>query len=206
MSGVLRSPAGFHILSSLIPQPNSPDGCRADPARHSIKVQRDRFGAEPTRIARGWRDRSLRGATKFEDHARRRRRCLSARAATWAWYRRRHRPRFEQALAISRSRTVQPCATIGLAPVAGEERRQQAVTQERSARRPGKALRQRKSDEAFQEFVADARPRVIELRPTRAKASRSLHTPICWGRLRGSDRSYSRSSAARCRRERELNL
>ena len=171
VSGVLRSPAGFHILKLVDSRSrNSPTVVEQLRVRHIlIKVNEIVSESEAkARIDRA-RDRIASGGVKFEDQAKAiSEDASSAKGGDLGWLSPGDTvPDFEQAiLKLGINELSQPIRSpFGWHVVQVQERRQQDVTKERQRDQARQALRQRKSDEAFQEFVRQTRDRTfIELK------------------------------------------
>jgi len=167
VSGVLRSPAGFHILKLVDSRSrNSPTVVEQTRVRHIlIKVNEIVSESEGrTRIDRA-RDRIVSGGVKFEDQAKAiSEDASSAKGGDLGWISPGDTvPDFEQAMMkLKPGDLSQPVRTpFGWHLLQVQERRQQDVTQERQRDQARQALRQRKSDEAFQEFVRQTRDRAF---------------------------------------------
>jgi peptidyl-prolyl cis-trans isomerase SurA len=164
VSGVLRSPAGFHIVKVIESRNrNQPTVVDQSHARHIlIKVNEATSEAEAkTKIDR-MRERIV-GGSKFEDLARvNSEDASSAKGGDLGWISAGDTvPDFERAmdkLALNEvSASVR--TPFGWHLIQVLERRKQDVTQERRRDQARKALRERKSDEQFQEFVRTLRDR-----------------------------------------------
>jgi len=167
VSGVLRSPAGFHILKLVDSRSrNSPTVVEQTRVRHIlIKVNEIVSESEgKTRIDRA-RDRIVSGGVKFEDQAKAiSEDASSAKGGDLGWISPGDTvPDFEQAMMkLKPGDLSQPVRTpFGWHLLQVQERRQQDVTQERQRDQARQALRQRKSDEQFQEFVRQTRDRAF---------------------------------------------
>jgi len=167
VSGVLRSPAGFHILKLVDSRSrNSPTVVEQTRVRHIlIKVNEIVSESEgKTRIDRA-RDRIVSGGVKFEEQAKAiSEDASSAKGGDLGWISPGDTvPDFEQAMMkLKPGDLSQPVRTpFGWHLLQVQERRQQDVTQERQRDQARQALRQRKSDEQFQEFVRQTRDRAF---------------------------------------------
>jgi peptidyl-prolyl cis-trans isomerase SurA len=164
VSGVLRSAGGFHIVK-LVEQRsrNQPTVVEQTHARHIlIKVNETTSEADAkTRIDR-LRERLVAGAS-FEDLARANSEDpSSAKGGDLGWLSPGDTvPDFERALAkLAPNEISQPVRTpFGWHLIQVLERRQQDVTQERRRDQARQAIRQRKSDEQFDDFVRQLRDR-----------------------------------------------
>jgi peptidyl-prolyl cis-trans isomerase SurA len=163
-SGVLRSPAGFHIVKLVdLRDRNAPVVVEQARVRH-ILVRVGETVSETdakTRIDRV-KDRLDTGA-KFEDMARiNSEDPSSARGGELGWVSPGDTvPEFEQAFRrLALGEVSPPVRTpFGWHLIRVEERRTQDVTQDRQREQARLALRQRRSDELFQEFVRQTRDR-----------------------------------------------
>ena len=165
VSAVLRSAGGFHIVKLVDERNrNQPTVVDQTHARHIlIKVNETTSEAEAKAKIDRLHERIVGGA-KFEDLAR-----VNSEDASSAQGRRsrldlagRHRARFRacDGQARGRTRSRQPVRTpFGWHLIQVLERRKQDVTQERRREEARKAIRQRKSDEQFDEFVRQLRDR-----------------------------------------------
>lgn len=164
VSAVLRSPAGFHIVK-LVDQRSRNAAVVVEQSRvRHILVRVSETVAEADAKARVDRikDRLDTGA-KFEDMARiNSEDPSSARGGELGWVSPGDTvPEFEQALAkLAIGEVSQPVRSpFGWHLIRVEERRTQDVTQDRQRDQARFALRQRRSDELFQDFVRQTRDR-----------------------------------------------
>jgi peptidyl-prolyl cis-trans isomerase SurA len=164
ISGVLRSASGFHIVKLLETRSgNAPTVIEQTRLRHIlIKVNETTSSDEAKAKIDRIRERIELGA-KFEDQARANSEDASAaKGGDLGWV----SPGdtvadFEQAM--SRLQTGEISAAVrtpfGWHLIQVQERRTQDVTKEKRREQARQALRQRKSDEAFQEWVRQTRDR-----------------------------------------------
>ncbi|MCL4762504.1 MAG: peptidylprolyl isomerase [Burkholderiales bacterium] len=164
VSGVLRSPAGFHIVK-LVDQRdrNAPVVVDQARVRHIlIRVNESVSEAEGKARIDRIKDRLDTGA-KFEDMARiNSEDPSSARGGELGWVSPGDTvPEFERAFAsLSIGEVSQPVRSpFGWHLIRVEERRTQDVTKDRQRDQARLAIRQRKADELFQEFVRQTRDR-----------------------------------------------
>jgi peptidyl-prolyl cis-trans isomerase SurA len=164
VSTVLRSAGGFHIVKlAEVRSRNQPTVVDQTHARHIlIKVNETTSEAEgKTKIDR-LKDR-IAGGAKFEDVARvNSEDTSSARGGDLGWISPGDTvPDFERALsALAVNEVSEPVRTpFGWHLIQVLERRKQDVTQERRREQARTALRQRKSDEQFDDFVRQLRDR-----------------------------------------------
>lgn len=170
VSAVLRSPAGFHIVKLVDRRDRSaPTVVEQTRARHIlVRVNETTSESEgKVRIDRV-KDRLDAGA-KFEDMARiNSEDPSSAKGGDLGWINPGDTvPAFEEAMSkLAAGETSQPIRSpFGWHIVKVEERRTQDVTQGRQREQARQALRQRKSDELFQDFVRQTRDRAyVELK------------------------------------------
>jgi peptidyl-prolyl cis-trans isomerase SurA len=166
VSGVLRSAAGFHVVKLMDTRNrNTPTVVDQTRARH-ILVKVNEIVAESegkTRIER-IRDRIAAGA-KFEDQAKiSSEDAASAKGGDLGWLSPGDTvPDFEQAMAKLKIGELSPAVrtNFGWHLIVVDERRQQDITVSRQRDQARAALRQRKSDEQFQEFVRQTRDRAF---------------------------------------------
>jgi peptidyl-prolyl cis-trans isomerase SurA len=164
VSGVLRSPSGFHIVK-LVEQRNRNQPTVVDQvhARHIlIKVNESMSEADAkTRIDR-LRER-LTGGASFEELARANSEDASgAKGGDLGWISPGDTvPDFEHAMdKLALNEISAPVRTpFGWHLIQVLERRKQDVTQERRREQARQAIRQRKSDEQFEDFVRQLRDR-----------------------------------------------
>ena len=164
VSNVLRSPAGFHIVRLVdVRDRNAPTIVDQTRVRHIlIRVSETVADADArVRIDRV-RDRLDSGA-KFEDLARVNSEDGSAaKGGELGWVNPGDTvPEFEQAMnRLALGETSGPVRTqFGWHLLKVEERRKQDVTKDRQREQARTAIRQRKADEQFQEFVRQTRDR-----------------------------------------------
>jgi peptidyl-prolyl cis-trans isomerase SurA len=164
VSGVLRSASGFHIVKLLeVRDRNQPTVIDQTRARHIlVKVNEITSDSEAkTKIDR-IRDRIERGA-KFDDQAKLNSEDASAaKGGDLGWLSPGDTvPDFERAMnALKIGDMSAPVRTpFGWHLILVTERRTQDVTAERQREQARAALRQRKSDEAFQDWVRQVRDR-----------------------------------------------
>jgi peptidyl-prolyl cis-trans isomerase SurA len=165
VSGILRSAGGFHIVKlAEVRNKNQPTVVDQTHARHIlIKVNETTSEAEgKTKIER-LRDRIASGA-KFEDVARvNSEDASSARGGDLGWISPGDTvPDFERAMgSLAINDISEPVRTpFGWHLIQVLERRKQDITQERRREQARNALRQRKSDEQFDDFVRQMRDRM----------------------------------------------
>ena len=164
VSGVLRSASGFHIVKLLETRSrDAPTVIEQTRLRHIlVKVNETTSNDEAkTRIDRA-RERIELGA-KFEDQAKANSEDASAaKGGDLGWVSPGDTvPDFEQAMnRLKPGEISAPVRTpFGWHLIQVQERRTQDVTKERQREQARQALRQRKSDEAFQEWVRQTRDR-----------------------------------------------
>jgi peptidyl-prolyl cis-trans isomerase SurA len=164
VSAVLRSAGGFHIVK-LVEQRsrNQPTVVEQAHARHIlIKVNETTSEADAKARIDRLRERLVAGAS-FEDLARANSEdTSSAKGGDLGWIPPGDTvPDFERALAkLAPNEISQPVRTpFGWHLIQVLERRRQDVTQERRREEARKAIRQRKSDEQFDDFVRQLRDR-----------------------------------------------
>ena len=164
VSNVLRSPAGFHIVRLVdVRDRNAPTIVDQTRVRHIlIRVSETVSDADAkVRIDRV-KDRLDSGA-KFEDMARVNSEDGSAaKGGELGWVNPGDTvPEFEQAMnRLALGETSGPVRTqFGWHVIKVEERRRQDVTKDRQREQARTAIRQRKADEQFQEFVRQTRDR-----------------------------------------------
>ena len=164
VSNVLRSPAGFHIVRLVdVRDRNAPTIVDQTRVRHIlIRVSETVADADArVRIDRV-KDRLDSGA-KFEDMARVNSEDGSAaKGGELGWLNPGDTvPEFEQAMnRLALGETSGPVRTqFGWHLIRVEERRKQDVTKDRQREQARTAIRQRKADEQFQEFVRQTRDR-----------------------------------------------
>jgi len=164
VSGVLRSASGFHIVKLLeIRSRNQPTVVDQTRARHIlIKVNEITSESEAKVKIDRIRDR-IGGGAKFEDQAKLNSEDSSAaKGGDLGWLSPGDTvPDFERAMdALKPGDVSAPVRTpFGWHLISVTERRTQDVTAERQREQARTALRQRKSDEAFQDWVRQVRDR-----------------------------------------------
>jgi peptidyl-prolyl cis-trans isomerase SurA len=170
VSGVLRSASGFHIVKVLETRDrNQPTVVDQTRARHIlIKVNEITSESEAKAKIDRIKDRIDRGA-KFEDQAKLNSEDASAaKGGDLGWLSPGDTvPDFERAMdALKPGEMSAPVRTpFGWHLIVVTERRTQDVTAERQREQARMAIRQRKSDEAFQEWVRQVRDRAyVELK------------------------------------------
>jgi peptidyl-prolyl cis-trans isomerase SurA len=164
VSPVLRSAAGFHIVKlEDLRSRNAPTVVEQTRVRHIlIKVNETTSESDAKAKAERIRERLDTGA-KFEDQAKLNSEDASAaRGGDLGWLSPGDTvPEFEQALAKLKVNEIsQPLRSpFGWHLIQVLERRTQDITAERQREQARQALRQRKSDEAFQEWIRQTRDR-----------------------------------------------
>lgn len=164
VSGILRSPAGFHIVKLLeIRSHNQPTIVEQTHARHIlIKVNESTSEADAKAKIERLRERLIAGA-KFEDIARANSEDASAaKGGDLGWLSPGDTvPDFEHAMDKLKvgeiSEPVRSPFGWHLIEVLG--RRKQDITKEREREQARQAIRQRKSDEQWEEFIRQLRDR-----------------------------------------------
>lgn len=164
VSGILRSPAGFHIVKLLeIRSHNQPTIVEQTHARHIlVKVNESTSEAEAKARIERLRERLIAGA-KFEDIARANSEDASAaKGGDLGWLSPGDTvPDFEHAMDKLKvgeiSEPVRSPFGWHLIEVLG--RRKQDITKEREREQARQAIRQRKSDEQWDEFIRQLRDR-----------------------------------------------
>ena len=164
VSGILRSPAGFHIVKLLdIRSHNQPTIVEQTHARHIlIKVDESTSEAEAKARIERLRERLIAGA-KFEDVARANSEDASAaKGGDLGWLSPGDTvPDFEHAMDKLKvgeiSEPVRSPFGWHLIEVLG--RRKEDITKEREREQARQAIRQRKSDEQWEEFIRQLRDR-----------------------------------------------
>jgi len=165
VSTVLRSPAGFHIVQ-LVDERNRDQPTVVDqthPRHILIKVNESTSEAEGKVKIERLRERIVSGGAKFDEIARiNSEDASSVKGGDLGWLSAGDTvPEFERAmdkLGIDEV-SVAVRTPFGWHLIQVVERRKQDVTQERRRDQARLALRQRKSDEGFQEFVRQQRDR-----------------------------------------------
>lgn len=170
VSDVLRSPAGFHVVKLVDQRDRSaPTVVDQTRARHIlVRVNETTSEAEARARIDRVQDRLETGA-KFEDMARiNSEDASSAKGGDLGWINPGDTvPEFEQALAkLAVGETSRPVRTpFGWHLLKVEERRKQDITRDRRREQARQALRQRKADELFGDFVRQTRDRAyVELK------------------------------------------
>ena len=170
VSPVLRSASGFHIVKVLETRSrNSPTVIEQTRLRHIlVKVNETTSNDEARLKIDRIRDRVEQGA-KFEDQAKANSEDASAaKGGDLGWVSPGDTvPDFERAMnGLKLGDLSAPVRTpFGWHLIQVQERRTQDVTQEKAREQARQALRQRKSDEAFQEWVRQQRDRsYVEIR------------------------------------------
>jgi peptidyl-prolyl cis-trans isomerase SurA len=170
VSAVLRSPAGFHVVKLVDRRDRSaPAVVDQTRARHIlVRVNETTSEAEARARIDRVKDRLDTGA-KFEDMARiNSEDASSAKGGDLGWVNPGDTvPEFEQAMAkLDVGETSRPVRTpFGWHLLKVEERRKQDITKDRRREQARQALRQRKADELFGEFVRQTRDRAyVELK------------------------------------------
>ncbi|MDH5285259.1 MAG: peptidylprolyl isomerase [Betaproteobacteria bacterium] len=164
VSEVLRSPAGYHIVKLVdLRDRNAPVVVEQARVRHVlVRVSETVSEADAKARIDRVKDRLDTGA-KFEDMARiNSEDPSSARGGELGWVSPGDTvPEFEQAFrALALGEVSQPVRTpFGWHLIRVDERRTQDVTQERQREQARMALRQRRSDELFADFVRQTRDR-----------------------------------------------
>lgn len=164
VSGILRSAGGFHIVKLADKRNrNQPMVVEQTHARHIlVKVSETTSEAEGKARIERLRDRLVGGA-KFEDVARANSEdASSARGGDLGWISPGDTvPDFERAMnALSVDEISQPVRTpFGWHLIQVLERRKQDITQDKRREQARLAIRQRKSDEQFEEFIRQLRDR-----------------------------------------------
>ena len=170
VSPVLRSPAGFHIVK-LVDQRDrgAPTVVEQTRARHVlVRVNETTSEAEARARIDRVNDRLASGA-RFEDMARiNSEDATSVKGGDLGWINPGDTvPEFEQAMAkLAVGETSAPVrSTFGWHLIKVEERRKQDISRDRQREQARQALRQRKADEMFGEFVRQTRDRAyVELK------------------------------------------
>jgi peptidyl-prolyl cis-trans isomerase SurA len=164
VSGILRSAGGFHIVKLADKRNrNQPMIVEQTHARHIlVKVNETTSEAEGKARIERLRDRLVGGA-KFEEVARANSEdASSARGGDLGWISPGDTvPDFERAMnALSVDEVSQPVRTpFGWHLIQVLERRKQDITQDKRREQARLAIRQRKSDEQFEEFIRQLRDR-----------------------------------------------
>jgi peptidyl-prolyl cis-trans isomerase SurA len=164
VSGILRSAGGFHIVKLADKRNrNQPMVVEQTHARHIlVKVNETTSEAEGKARIERLRDRLVGGA-KFEDVARANSEdASSARGGDLGWISPGDTvPDFERAMnALSADEISQPVRTpFGWHLIQVLERRKQDITQDKRREQARLAIRQRKSDEQFEDFIRQLRDR-----------------------------------------------
>jgi peptidyl-prolyl cis-trans isomerase SurA len=171
VSAVLRSATGFHIVKlQETRNGNAPTVVEQTRARHVlVKVNEVVSDAEAKARIERVRDRIETGA-KFEDQAKLNSEdASSSKGGDLGWLSPGDTvPDFEQAMAKLKINEISPPVRtqFGWHLIQVTERRTQDITAERKRDQARMALRQRKSDEAFQEWLRQTRDRAyVEIKP-----------------------------------------
>jgi len=164
VSNVLRSPAGFHIVKLVdVRDRNAPTIVEQTRVRHILIRVNETVSDADARIRIDRVKDRLDSGAKFEDMARvNSEDPSSAKGGELGWVNPGDTvPEFERAMnALAPGATSMPVRTpFGWHLIKVEERRQQDVTKERQREQARAAIRQRKADEQFQEFVRQTRDR-----------------------------------------------
>jgi peptidyl-prolyl cis-trans isomerase SurA len=165
VSGVLRSPAGFHLVKLVeLRNRNSPTVVDQAHVRHIlIKVNESTSEAEGRARIDRVRDRITSGGAKFEDIAKLNSDDVSrVRGGDLGWLSPGDTvPEFEKAAqTLALNQISQPVRTpFGWHLIEVLERRRQDVTLDKKRDQARIALRQRKSEEQFQDFIRQLRDR-----------------------------------------------
>jgi peptidyl-prolyl cis-trans isomerase SurA len=170
VSQVLRSPAGFHVVKLVDQRDRSaPTVVDQTRVRHIlVRVNETTSEAEGRARIERISDR-LETGVKFEDMARiNSEDASSAKGGDLGWVNPGDTvPEFEQAMAkLEVGETSRPVRTpFGWHLLKVEERRKQDISRDRRREQARQALRQRKADELFSEFVRQTRDRAyVELK------------------------------------------
>ena len=164
VSGILRSPAGFHIVKLIeVRDRNKPTIVEQTHARHIlIKVNESTSEADAKAKIERLRDHLLAGA-KFEDVARANSEDASAaKGGDLGWLSPGDTvPQFEQAMdKLKIGEISEPVRTpFGWHLIEVLGRRKEDITKEREREQARQAIRQRKSDEQWEEFIRQLRDR-----------------------------------------------
>jgi len=164
VSNVLRSPAGFHIVKLVdVRDRNAPTIVEQTRVRHILIRVNETVSDADARIRIDRVKDRLDSGAKFEDMARvNSEDPSSAKGGELGWVNPGDTvPEFERAMnGLAPGATSMPVRTpFGWHLIRVEERRQQDVTKERQREQARAAIRQRKADEQFQEFVRQTRDR-----------------------------------------------
>lgn len=164
VSGILRSPAGFHIVKLLeVRDRNKPTIVEQTHALHIlVKVNESTSEADAKARIERLRERLLAGA-KFEDVARANSEDASAaKGGDLGWISPGDTvPQFEQAMdKLKIGEISEPVRTpFGWHLIEVLGRRKEDITKEREREQARQAIRQRKSDEQWEEFIRQLRDR-----------------------------------------------
>ncbi len=164
VSNLLRSPAGFHVVKLVDERSrNAPTVVEQTNAKHIlIKVNEVTSEAEAKARIDRLKDR-LDGGAKFEDLARvNSEDASSAKGGDLGWINPGDTvPDFERAMnALKPGQLSAPIRSpFGWHIILVVDRRTQDITKDRQREQARQAIRQRKADEAFQEFVRQTRDR-----------------------------------------------
>ncbi len=177
VSQVLRSPGGFHIVKLLERRGGElagPEKVNQTHARHILIKTSEVIGDEDAkRRLEGLRERIVNGGTSFEELAKVHSADLSAaKGGDLGWlYPGDTVPQFERAMnALQPGEVSQPVQTpFGWHLIQVLERRVQDVSEERKRNVARNALKARKADEAFEDWLRQLRDRsFVELRNDRS--------------------------------------
>jgi peptidyl-prolyl cis-trans isomerase SurA len=164
VSNVIRSPAGFHIVKLVdVRDRNAPTIVDQTRVRHILVRVNETVSDADAKIRIDRVKDRLESGAKFEDMARINSEDASAaKGGELGWVSPGDTvPEFERAMnALAIGETSVPVRTpFGWHLIKVEERRKQDVTKERQREQARAAIRQRKADEQFQEFVRQTRDR-----------------------------------------------
>jgi len=164
VSNVIRSPAGFHVVKLVdVRDRNAPTIVDQTRARHILVRVNETVSDADARIRIDRVKDRLDSGAKFEDMARVNSEDASAaKGGELGWLNPGDTvPEFEQAMdRLAVGETSGPVRSpFGWHLIKVEERRRQDVTKERQREQARAAIRQRKADEQFQEFVRQTRDR-----------------------------------------------
>jgi peptidyl-prolyl cis-trans isomerase SurA len=164
VSNVIRSPAGFHVVKLVdVRDRNAPTIVDQTRARHILVRVNETVSDADARIRIDRVKDRLDSGAKFEDMARVNSEDASAaKGGELGWLNPGDTvPEFEQAMdRLAVGETSGPVRSpFGWHLIKVEERRRQDVTRERQREQARAAIRQRKADEQFQEFVRQTRDR-----------------------------------------------
>jgi peptidyl-prolyl cis-trans isomerase SurA len=172
-SDLIKSPSGFHIVRlNEIRGKNAPTVITQTRARH-ILIKPSEITSESDAISRlsQVRERILQGGEKFEDIARQYSEDVgsAAKGGDLGWVSPGDTvPEFERAMNALQPGELSPVvqSPFGWHLILVLERRQQDVTSERQRMIARQAIRERKMDEAVEEWVRQVRDQAyVEIRP-----------------------------------------